>query len=48
MLSQKTRYAIRALQHLADRHGDGPIPLSDIAETQNIPSKFLPVILSEM
>lgn len=48
MLSQKTRYAIRALQHLADRHGDGPIPLSDIAETQNIPSKFLTVILSEM
>ena len=24
MLSQKTRYAIRAMQHLADRHGEGP------------------------
>ena len=48
MLSQKTRYAIRALQHLADHHGTGPIPLGDIAETQRIPAKFLTVILSEM
>ncbi len=48
MLSQKTRYAIRALQHLADHFGQGPVPLTDIAETQNIPSKFLTVILSEL
>lgn len=48
MLSQRTRYAIRALQHLADHHGKGPIPLSGIAETQNIPPKFLTVILSEL
>jgi Rrf2 family protein len=48
MLSQKTRYAIRALQHLADLYGKGPIPLTDIAETQKIPAKFLTVILSEM
>lgn len=48
MLSQKTRYAIRALQHLADNYGQGPVPLTDIAETQNIPSKFLTVILSEL
>ena len=48
MLPQKTRYAIRALQHLADHHGEGPIPLSDIAEKQKIPSKFLTVILSEL
>jgi Rrf2 family protein len=48
MLSQKTRYAIRALQHLADHFGEGPIPLGDIADTQKIPSKFLTVILSEL
>lgn len=48
MLSQRTRYAIRALQHLADRYGEGPVPLSEIAEKQNIPAKFLTVILSEM
>lgn len=48
MLSQKTRYAIRAMQHLADRHGQGPVPLAEIAEAQNIPAKFLTVILSEL
>ncbi len=48
MLSQRTRYAIRALQHLADRFGQGPIQLAEISETQNIPAKFLTVILSEM
>lgn len=48
MLSQKTRYAIRAMQHLADKYGEGPVPLADIAEAQNIPAKFLTVILSEL
>lgn len=48
MLSQKTRYTIRALQHLADHYGEGPIPLTAIVEAQKIPAKFLTVILSEM
>lgn len=48
MLSQKTRYAIRAMQHLADHYGEGPIQLAEIAEKQNIPAKFLTVILSEL
>lgn len=48
MLSQKTRYAIRALQHLADHYGQGPQPLTTIAQEQNIPAKFLTVILSEL
>jgi Rrf2 family protein len=48
MLSQKTRYTIRALQDLADNYGSGPLPLAVIAERQNIPPKFLTVILSEM
>ena len=48
MLSQKTRYAIRAMQHLADRHGEGPVRLAGIAEAQNIPANFLTVILSEL
>ena len=48
MLSQKTRYTIRALQHLADEWRKGPIRLDAIAEAQNIPRKFLTVILSEM
>jgi Rrf2 family protein len=48
MLSQKTRYTIRALMHLADRYQQGLVPLHEIAEEQNIPAKFLTVILSEM
>lgn len=48
MLSQKVRYTIRALQHLADRYGEGPVQLTEIATTQNIPAKFLTVILSEL
>ncbi len=48
MLSQKTRYTIRALQHLADNWRQAPVRLEAIAETQNIPRKFLTVILFEM
>lgn len=48
MLSQKTRYAIRAMQHLADRYRQGPVQLAEIARVQKIPPKFLTVILSEL
>jgi Rrf2 family protein len=48
MLSQRTRYTIRALLHLADRYAQGPVQLTEIAEAQNIPSKFLTVMLSQM
>ncbi len=48
MLSQRTRYTIRALLHLADRFGQGPVQLAEIAEAQNIPPKFLTVMLSQM
>lgn len=48
MLSQRTRYTIRALLHLSDRYGQGPVQLAEIAEVQNIPPKFLTVMLSTM
>ncbi|MDT9599366.1 RrF2 family transcriptional regulator [Sphingosinicella rhizophila] len=48
MLSQRTRYTIRALLHLADRYGEGPVQLGEIAKAQNIPPKFLTVMLSQM
>ena len=48
MLSQKTRYAIRAMQHLADRYGEGPVPLAEIVGAQKIPAGFLTTILSEL
>ena len=47
MLSQKTRYTIRAMQHLADRYGGGPVSLAEIAAVQKIPANFLTTILSE-
>jgi len=48
VLSQKIRYAIRAMQHLADHYGRGPVQLAEIAKGQNIPANFLTVILSEL
>ncbi len=48
MLSQKSRYTIRALQHLADIYPHGMARMAEIAEAQNIPPKFLTVILSEL
>jgi Rrf2 family protein len=48
MLSQKTRYTIRALQHLADHWQQGSVRLDAVAERQNIPRKFLTVIMSEL
>jgi Rrf2 family protein len=48
VLSQKTRYAIRAMQYLADRYGEGPVQLAEISQRQKIPANFLTVILSEL
>ena len=48
MLSQRTRYTIRALLHLADRYGQGPVPLSEIVAAQNIPANVLTVMLAQM
>ena len=48
MLSQRTRYTIRALLHLADRYAEGPVQLTEIATEQNLPPKFLTVMLSQM
>ncbi|MFW6159464.1 MAG: RrF2 family transcriptional regulator [Planctomycetota bacterium] len=48
LVSQKDRYAFRALFELAKR-GDGePVKVADIAEAQSIPSRFLEVILHEL
>ena len=48
MLSQKVRYTIRALQHLADYYGRGTVQMAEIANAQNIPANFLTVIMSEL
>lgn len=48
MLPQRSRYAVRALLHLADRFGEGPVQLAEIARVQNIPAKFLTVIFTDL
>ena len=48
MVSQKCQYAIRAMFELARRHGQGPVKISEIAEAQAIPLRFLQVILNQL
>jgi Rrf2 family protein len=47
-VSQKCQYALRALFELALRRGAGPVKIAEIAEAQEIPVRFLEVILSEL
>jgi len=48
MLSKKTKYAINALVYIAKHESEQPISVSNIAENQNIPLKFLESILVEL
>jgi Rrf2 family protein len=48
IVSQKTRYALRAVFELARRFGQGPAKIGDIAQEQAIPPRFLEVILSQL
>lgn len=49
MLSKKTKYAINALVYLARESKNGePVQISRIAESENIPRKFLEAILLEL
>lgn len=47
-VSQKSRYALRALFDLALRYGEGPTRIADIAERQAIPPRFLEGILNQL
>ena len=46
-LSQKCRYALRAIFELAKRQGCGPTTIGSIAEAQAIPPRFLELILAQ-
>jgi Rrf2 family protein len=48
MLSKKAKYGLRALIHLAQHQGEGPLQIRNIAETLNIPRKFLEAILLDL
>lgn len=48
MLSKKTKYAINALVYLSKKPPKQPILISEIAEHENIPQKFLEAILLDL
>jgi Rrf2 family protein len=46
--SKKNQYALRAVFELAKRQGEGPTKISEIADAQFIPVRFLEVILNQL
>ncbi|MEO8126729.1 MAG: Rrf2 family transcriptional regulator [Bryobacteraceae bacterium] len=47
-LSKRGKYALRALYCLGREYGKGPILIANIAATEQIPRKFLELILLQM
>lgn len=47
-LSNKCKYALRAVFELSLRGGSSPVKIQQIAEAQAIPPRFLEVILAEL
>jgi Rrf2 family protein len=45
---RKNQYALRAVFELAKHRGKGPTKISDIADAQSIPVRFLEVILNKL
>jgi Rrf2 family protein len=48
IIPQKCQYALRAVFELAKRHGQGPIKIAEVARCQDIPPRFLEVILAQL
>ena len=48
MISKKCDYALRAVLELAKRDGSGPVTIAEIAESQQIPVRFLEAILRQL
>ncbi len=48
MITQKAKYALRALLALAEAEDGAPVFIADIAESQAIPRKFLELILLDL
>lgn len=49
MLTQRSRYALRAMLLLADApRGGSPVPMTRIAAEANVPRKFLELILADL
>lgn len=47
-LSTKGRYGIRAMLALARRHGQGPVPLKEVAEREGLSEAYLEQLMSEL
>lgn len=48
MISQKTRYALRALLYLVERGKGAPVQIGDIADSQRVPRKYLELIMLDL
>jgi Rrf2 family protein len=48
LITQKHKYALRAIFELAKRHPHGQTKLSEIAASQAIPLRFLEVIMAQL
>jgi Rrf2 family protein len=48
MLTRKSKYGLKAMVQLARAHGRGPVLISELAEQERIPKKFLESILLEL
>uniref|UniRef100_A0A7C2PID0 Rrf2 family transcriptional regulator n=1 Tax=Schlesneria paludicola TaxID=360056 RepID=A0A7C2PID0_9PLAN len=47
-LSRKSDYALRALVTLAERNGEGPVSIRELAEANDVPRRFLEQIMLEL
>ena len=47
-ISQKCQYALRTLLELTRRQGTGPVPVSEVAQVQSIPQRFLELIVRDL
>lgn len=48
MLSNKAKYALKAVGYLSKKYNEGPVQIAEIAEKRQIPLKFLEAILLEL
>ncbi len=48
MISTRGRYAIRVMLDLAENEKNGPVPLKDVAERQQISKKYLEIIVKDL
>ncbi len=47
-LSMKTDYALRVLFTLVEHHGQGPIPIRELARRNDVPKRFLEHIMLDL